>query len=391
MKKSVIITIGVVLILIVLAVWGYLLFFGTPGNSDEVFSNLGLGDSPARPAEQQPDTLPPQDEPTTQVDTEGEALQQLTTRPVAGFTFVGTSTNAVRYVERGTGHVFEIELSSGAERRVSGTTIPRVVDAVFSESGGSVALISEEGGTRTVLAGRLEADGEQTDYITLANGAFDPAFVAEYRLHYGVVTDSGTEGYELDVRDDQPLRLFSIPLRQISILRDDDTYVYNRPTDRLQGALYRVGAGLTPVTERAYGFIGGINDAYYFGTEVGGEKINSYAVDRNSGEETQLAITYIPQKCDTAPGSTTTLWCAAPLEEYAPDFIESWYKGTVLSADLLWQANIPRGEARLFVDFLEEAGRPVDVDGLAVGANDELVLLRNKIDNTLWLYDSTVQ
>jgi flagellar basal body-associated protein FliL len=42
MKKQLIIISGVGIILLLLAVWAYLLFFGTPKSSDELLNDLGL-------------------------------------------------------------------------------------------------------------------------------------------------------------------------------------------------------------------------------------------------------------------------------------------------------------------------------------------------------------
>lgn len=390
MKKSVIITTGVVLILIVLGIWGYLLFFGTPADSDEVFANLGIGDGPGAPSPAPQETPTPRQEPVTQVDTQGEALRQLTTKPVAGFAYMGSSSDSIRYVERGTGHVFEIGLANGQERRVSGTTIPNVVDAVFSPEGSTVALVSEDGYTRKIVAGSLNGSDEQVDFISLPNNAFEPSFATEYRVRYGVRTDTGVEGYELDVRDSQPLRLFSIPLRDISILWEDNTYVYNRPARAQLGALYVVDGGLAPVTSAAYGLVAGMSSGHYFETHVEGEDLVSAAISRSSGERRGLAIDYIPEKCAVSTAATSSMWCAAPLEEYGDSFLEDWYKGTVRSEDLLWRVDILRGQAQLSANFLEQSGRMIDVDQLLAGPRDETVLLRNRLDNTLWLYDSTV-
>ena len=121
MNRKVLIGIGVVLIFIVLGVWVYLMIYGVPKNSDDVFANLGFGSGPID------DSLPPPitEEPTpTILDTETpdpEALRQLTVRPVAGATiFADGDTQYIRYAERGTGHVYEINIASGNESRISG-------------------------------------------------------------------------------------------------------------------------------------------------------------------------------------------------------------------------------------------------------------------------------
>ena len=110
MKNPLLITIGLVLIVLVLGVWLYLLFFGTPDTADEVFSDLGF-DIASQPVNVVAPEIPAASD--TFVDTAGEKLRQITTRPVAGFvSFFSSSTDLVRYAERGTGHIYELNIST---------------------------------------------------------------------------------------------------------------------------------------------------------------------------------------------------------------------------------------------------------------------------------------
>ena len=69
------------------------------------------------------------------------ALRQLAIGPVAGFTSMkGTTTVTARYLERHTGHIYDIGALDQKPKRVSGTTIPRVYEALFVDSGKSVLI-----------------------------------------------------------------------------------------------------------------------------------------------------------------------------------------------------------------------------------------------------------
>lgn len=387
MKKSIIVTIGVVLILIVLGVWGYLLFFGTPKGSDEIFANLGIGTGGSVT-----DTGVAIEETSSEEGSQlamgGASLQQLTTRPVAGFGYVGTSSKKVRYVEQGTAHVYEIDLESGEESRIAATTIPRVVDAVFSPEGASVALVSAEGNDTTVLAGMLTSDNP--DYITLQDGAFDPFFLDENTLRYAVHTGNGVRGYKLDITENTPQQLFTVPFESINMLWDGgETHFFNKTAANLEGALYQVVGGyVKPRSKAAFGLTAGLNSDYYLVTKRDGKNLTSEAINRGGEETTALAVLFIPEKCAMDFTDTALLWCAAPFDQQPASFIEDWYKGAVTSEDYLWLVDIERGRAQLEENLFEEARRLIDIDGIEVG--NAGVLFRNKIDNTLWLYDPTV-
>ncbi|MFT5037285.1 MAG: hypothetical protein ACI9VM_000864 [Candidatus Azotimanducaceae bacterium] len=390
MKKTLIISIGIICILVAAAVWIYLLFFGAPEQSDDVFTNLGIGGGDASvqvPTNQGEDAST--EDTVTPIAASKDALRQLTLKPVAGFGFVGSSSDLIRYAERGTGHVFEINVANGTEKRISGTTIPRVVDAVFEESGTSVVLIAENGYQRDIVAGYINEEENTIDLINLPTNSFDPKFTSDSVLRYAVVTDSGTDGFELDINANTPSKLFSIPLRDATFIWSEETYAYNKPSAVLQGSLYHIDQStLTPKTSGAFGFVGGVNDAYYFSSAIVKGESKSYATARATEARTELAVMFMPEKCVPDKTTTNLLWCASQLSLPDALFIDNWYKGAVQSEDFLWLVDIENGVAELLSDFLDESGRLIDVNKIEIDQSGTSPIFRNKIDNTLWLYDT---
>src|SRR6056297_1164176 len=112
MKRPVFIIIGIILVIVLIAVWIYVLFVGTPTSIDEQFAEFGFGET-VEPINPEP-VVEPQPEPVVDIATD-QRLRQLTTRPVAGFAEIQVSTSsapAVVYMEVGTGHIFSIDLTS---------------------------------------------------------------------------------------------------------------------------------------------------------------------------------------------------------------------------------------------------------------------------------------
>lgn len=389
MKKPLLITIGVLVLLLVLAVWGYLLFFGTPQNANEVFTDLGFGGESA-PLE----PLPDNSEPTATIEpTEinPDALRQLTLKPVAGFTFVGSSSSMVRYVEKGVGHVFELDLESGEEERVSGTTIPLVTEAIFSASGKSVALMAEVDYRRTIYVGFIKADSEETEFIELPAGAFDPHFVDDASLKLGITTANGTEGYEFDLTTEELTPLFTIPLRDVKIIWGDITnYVYPKASNRSQGALYEITNNtLSPLTEMTYGFRADIDGEAIVYTKIEDNEYLSLFTTPAAEDLSPLPVSFLPEKCSRLNSTTQIMWCGGGLS-LAPQTIEDWYQGEVQFNDYIWRVSLSDQSATLFSNPEETGGRNIDIIDMSTDLFAEQLLFKNKIDNTLWLYDSTI-
>ncbi|MFW6210037.1 MAG: hypothetical protein ACOC4E_00945, partial [Patescibacteria group bacterium] len=125
MKRWLIIGFGLLLIFILVAIWGYLLFFATTP-PEERFANFDFGTTTEETPP--PPPTPTSTEPTaTTSDLQDGGLQQLTVDPVIGYQAVSRATTSetfVYYVAGGTGHIFRIDLETGAKERISNTTIP---------------------------------------------------------------------------------------------------------------------------------------------------------------------------------------------------------------------------------------------------------------------------
>ncbi|MDO8430594.1 MAG: hypothetical protein Q7S72_01220 [Candidatus Taylorbacteria bacterium] len=88
-------------------------------------------------------------------------LRQMSTTPVAGFV---ASTSAVRYIERGTGHVYEALLTSEKVNKISNTTLPKIYEAYGNKSGTNfiVQYLKDESDIITNFYAELRATGTST-------------------------------------------------------------------------------------------------------------------------------------------------------------------------------------------------------------------------------------
>lgn len=392
MNRPLFITIGIVVILVVFGIWIYLLLFGSPHNSGEVFSNLGFELSPQEVTIAPPTANTPL--PETTVDTTTDALRQLTTRPVAGFTFIDTaSSSAVRYVERGTGHVYEINLATGNETSLSRTTIPQVAEAVFSPSGDTMALTSYNGYTTNVLVGTI---GEESNLegIQLQPGAKNIAFASDQDVLYTITNSGTTKGYRHNITTLNRSELFSFNYSNIDMgwgSNLDNIYLATKPAHNLEGYIYTTNNNiLTPIIPPAFGLSALYNNQNILTTQVENNTYTSVA-HTDTEESFSLPILTLKEKCVFDIFTDDYVWCAAPLPISDATFVENWYKGTITSNDFLWLVDIQGGQARLYANFQDLSGRIIDVNSINISANGTLLSFTNKLDHTLWLYDLTVE
>ncbi|MCR4285855.1 MAG: hypothetical protein NUW00_03090, partial [Candidatus Kaiserbacteria bacterium] len=263
MKKSVFIILCTIFTLLILGIWAYLFTFGTPKDGAEIFANFGLGnEEESSPVIVDTTTVDVSD--TTQ---EGapQALKQLTLRPIAGATFTENGST-VRYVEQGTGHIYSINLVSGAESLISGTTLPGTREALFSKDGAQVAISIFDGTELKTLVGSVGESATQSfTGVSLPQGAQNIFFdTATNTLMYTLEGEDGVSGYSYNTKKETGIQLFSIPLRDVTVLWGGESiYVYTTPTASQTGYLYKISKNeLTYVTEGGKGLMGFVfNDA----------------------------------------------------------------------------------------------------------------------------------
>jgi hypothetical protein len=384
MKKNILILIGILILLIAGGVWFYLFIFGTPTSTQDVFSNFGIGDTNPTSFETPDNTL-------TDTELTTRALRQLTTRPVAGAVF---TQNGIRYMERGTGHVYTISLRDWSESLISGTTIARVVDAAFSPQGTNVAVTTEaEGGDGTeIVVGTLDTTGTGS-FIgkTLPQGAREVSWnETGTDALYILKNNTDSVGYAYTIATGTSKTLFTIPLRDITVLWGTPTYIATTPSAQTHGFLYRVsGNTLQYVTQGGNGLTaarytdGLITSHFVEGT------LASFA---HSGTTTvSLPTPLIPEKCIEHKRMSGVLYCAIPTTTLTEsNFPDAWYKGTVSFSDALWEVDTKQFMSKPLINFLIDSGREIDVSQIGIDPEGKYIWFINKNDDTLWMYDTTL-
>ncbi len=394
MKKITFIILGVISI-ILLSVWAYLLFVHTPSEEGGLFADFGwFTNQDVTPIE----VLPPVVEEVPLVNVAGPRLRQLTTKPVAGYVEVYSTSSEpyfIRYVEAGLGHIYEINMETGEEVRISNTTIPQANKAEFSSSGANVAIQADVTARNTITVGTI-TDGEFSGQ-TLSTSVTDFTFSDNDELYYSEVATGGTDtlGKALNLTANTTRNLFTIPFRIASIgwAKDGRTshYTYTKPAPRLFGYIYSISNGTIlrePITGNGLNIIA--NDKYIVYTRREGEQNATYSYNRNTGAITELAVTMIPEKC-TIPDQElpeNILYCAFEMGFYDYKFIDEWYKGIRSFSDVVWKIDLDTGNAQNILPK-NSSSQAIDIQSIQYSNETMTLYFINKNNKTLWAYDLT--
>ena len=386
MNRALFITIAIVIIILVFVVWLFLFINGAPANTREVFADLGIVGQTERPAEVVVDEVSGRSNATI-LSLNENGLEQITTSPVAGFGLASTSDGTIlRYIERGTGYIFEINTRSSAQTQVTPSTIANAVEAYFAPDLSSVVVVTELEAKRQVsvlelpatseseaVRSNLGTDIENIEYLT-------PTQIAFTRNSY-----IETVGYTYDLETKVTAEHFRLPVSDAVVVTTENNNVFTHPkvTSLFTGALYEVtGGGVVPASQSAFGLTAFIDGGIGIVSYVDGRTYRSYRLP----SYTLQPILMLAEKC-AATLTPDVVVCGAPNSETASTYVENWYKGLHTFNDYLWRVNTSSQEAALLSIPTEHIGRQIDVINMTAAPSEDKFFFQNKIDATLWLFN----
>lgn len=387
MKKTIIIITGGLFLLLLVGIWAYLFFVGTPESVDDVFSDFNFGDEAApaaAPNDESPENAT-EDTNTNDTTPTRNPLSQLTTTPIAGFTFLATNATStateLMYVEQGTGHVYHYHLTEQQRTRVSNQTVPTTRSAYIDQEG-LYAVLETPDQLQVIALGETASSSA----ATLPGTYHNLHLTSNDEIYYTQTDTEGTTAYRYDIGTGTTAEVFFAPLQDIRVLwntRGGPHHLYNTTAATLPSHLYRVEGNTlrrTPITGTSLEVMYGPEDNSF---------IYTTQTDQNQPRSTywtpdseQLLTGFLrPEKCTVFSDHA---WCAFAFSDDTN--VTEWYRGTHSFSDSFWAADVNSGSSQLLVDFANTSGREIDVDLLQVSDGTGVFGFRNKRDGYLWTY-----
>lgn len=389
MKKSFLIIFGILIIVVLLALWVYLLFFAKTEENIGLFTNfIGGEETEVAPLPETPV------EENVPINLDRPSLRQLTVRPVAGFKEVVDTNDTLQiyFVELGTGHLYSINLESGEEQRLSGTTKAQAREAYISDDGNTVAIMSYNN-TKMKNLSLFRLDRENNALTEVISEVVQDFYLNNNQLFYTIREESGLVAYAYDLDTLAKSTVFSLPFYEARVKWGDTVsgphYVYPKTTYALQGFLYEIEDGkLNRLPLEGFGFSALVSEDTILFTKITEGSLMSYFYDRKTNQTLSLGQVVLPEKCliiDSTPFFVCPLDETTKIPQQMPD---RWYQGNLSFVDNLVQINSVDGASDIIVDILAESGRQIDVLKLSYNDVSASYFFTNKNDNSLWMYES---
>lgn len=354
-------------------------FAGSRGSTAEnIEGGFGLGSAP------------------TAVETEGEAPRaprfwRVSTSPVAGAGFIMSGpTPILRYVERSTGHVFDVDPLTGAITRRTNRLIPEAYEAIVGENDAVIhRTISAEGLPETFV-GQL-ATTTVDGFTPLTGTDLGPTVREIAFTDTGIVFISETaEGakqlIEAEIDGSNPVerRILSAGDFRLTTLSDGRIILTEYPASGIPGYAYEVGTAFAPLARTVPGLTlaaRASSSAVLVGSDDG-SKLSLAVRATKDASLLPLEIATLADKCVWDPGVGLIAYCAVP-RVTPPGFLTNWHRGTVHTSDVWHLVDAGAGKSEKFFDIREDDA--IDVENPMMDAGGNYLAFMNARDKSLWL------
>ncbi len=393
MNKKFIILIGAVVGLIIVGLIVFWIFYAkkSPGPTTETPGLFPTGEKISSPLS--PPSITQQPAPTTQTR-QLKSLVQLTQKPVIGAIYV-PSTSAVRYFEKATGHIYDLDLLSKNSTRVSNTTIPGIFEVLFSPDGNEAIIRYAETNDEGVESSIRNFSLSDISGTTTPRGIFMlsaiKAFTVspkENKIFYLSPVGDFNTGVVSSFSDKNQKQALLIPFGEFNLNWPAEKVItlLSKPSAQVEGYFYR----LDPVSGDFGKILGGFkgltalyspDGKYIVYSESGFNdfKTSIYAIEEK--KTSPLNATTLPEKCVWSKLKKGTIYCAVPTAVPQATYPDDWYQGLVSFSDRVWKIDTISGETAI---ISAESETEIDLINPFLSNNGDYFFFQNKKNNTLW-------
>ena len=341
---------------------------------------------------------------TSSSNTESQSiprLRKISTEPVAGAViFNNGTTTLVRFVEKGTGNVYQAASNSTVIQRLTNTTIPKIIRAFWlpNASGFLAQTLTTETEvieTNFVKLNKTAASSTDED-LTPFNTTISslPTKIQEItikpdssKIFY--YTNSGSSSWFISNPDGTGSVLVATnPLTEWypDWISENSIVMQTKGSYKSIGYVYIFNPQTKSFGKIGTGFLGisaNLNLDKSLSLVSSGNKL--FIVNNNNVSTTELSTNSLAEKCVWLNDKSHYAYCAFPDQLPNGNYPDDWYKGKVATEDFIKKVDLDNDIYYNISDLADESGEKIDVVNLSLSPDGNYLIFRNKIDGYLWM------
>lgn len=335
--------------------------------------------------------IEPADSPTASSTSVKKSVKAPVLKPIS-------TRQTIRYIERGTSHIFETATNTLETNRLSNFTETKIYEGYFVNNGDNLILRNLIGNSDTIntrygsliKASTSESLDMSLDLKDLPVNISQIAISPSKTKLFSIMTD-GIRGIFSNIDGGSAVGLFNTPFKEwLATWPTENKILLNtKPSGFAPGFAYTLDTQTKNIT-RILGDIYGLTtlaspdlSTILFSESTAGQfTLNAY--DSQYGFRYQVPLRTLPEKCIWAKTERSVIYCAVPENIAFSTYPDVWYQGQINFADSIWKYNLQTGESREISNLQDEFGVVIDATNLSISPSDDYLVFTNKVDLTLW-------
>lgn len=324
-------------------------------------------------------------------------LRQVTFEPTAGFITFDDSDNTdggfIRYTDRAVGHIYQTQLTSTKVDRLSNTTIPKIINALWVDQDNFVArFLSDDLNTQKTFSATLLAqeDGTYQTSGSYMEDNINDVYIKNKDLYLYTKENSSKNGLVIKKEGVNLTQILNNPFSnwKIDKIVGNNAYIYTTPSAYAFGYLFSLNINTGSLQTLVSDKLGGV-----FNTSNNSENVlislnsqnrpNLYIYNFDSGEGKSLKTKTLASKCVWSQDNINT-YCGVPNNIESGSYPDNWYKGEISFSDSIYKINTESLEGKKLIDLSVYTPYEIDVTKLQLSSNEKYLLFIDKQTEFLW-------
>lgn len=353
----------------------------------------GSGNGTTTPREVVSEEIPPENK------NFGQKLRKISSEPVAGAGILDVKEGSIiRYIEKATGHIYEVELFSPRQDRISNTTIPLVYDAVWGNKNSSLLTRYLKDDDRTIDSYALTIKENSSSTESTVSAISFPINISDVSsrdnsIFYLEQKENSSTGFIANFNGTGKKQIWNSEIKELlsQYVNPKTVILTTKPAKNIPGYAYSIDTG-NGQTKKVLGGIEGLsvlsNDdlsqILYIKQQNG---LQMSVFDPKSKLSAPVSPATFPEKCVWSKKDKSILYCAVPQDFLSEDSLTNWYQGAISFIDDIWRYDTKNNTSSIILSLYNESGEVIDLTKIALSDNEQYLIFVNRIDDSLWSLD----
>lgn len=298
---------------------------------------------------------------------------------------------SLRYVERVTGHIYQMYLDTKTVTKISNSTIPGIYEAIFDSKASSLLYryLSED--NKTISSYLATLGGTKGEFLptNIIDISLSPD---KNQFFYLTKNTGGVSGSIRSFVENKKTQVFTSPYSEwlSQWVSASNIFLTTKASSSVNGSLFNLNT-TNGTLKKVFGGMKGLTT---LANKDGSMILYSYS----NGSEPELGlfnikdhstinlnVSGLSEKCVWGDDNIT-IYCATPKNVFGkqPD---SWYQGTTSFEDSFVKINSVTGEVSNIAEGDSLGGELIDVTHPFLDKENKLLFFINKKDGTFWQLD----